>query len=416
MAVVSFPEARRIVEGQARTLRPRGFERVMLREAFGRVLGEPLVADRDLPPFARATRDGYAVRSADVARIPARLKVAGEIRAGSAPDPLADVIHPGQTAAIMTGAPLPPGADAVVMVEFTSREGDVATIEQAVTAGEHVVPQGAEARVGEWLLEPGSRVGAAAIAVAASVGQLELLVCRRPQVAILATGDELVDAGERPGPAQIRNSTSVSLAAQVSAAGACPHVLPIARDDPACLLDSIRAGLKADLLILSGGVSVGKYDLVEQALAELHAEFFFTGALIQPGKPAVFGRCPRDDEEKGEHTFFLGLPGNPVSTLVTFELFAWPLLSALAGAAEEPLRLLGARLKSALRLKPGLTRFLPAQLSGEFGQVEVTPVNWQGSGDVVAAARADCYLVAPPERDRLDAGEAVSVLLMHGSL
>ncbi len=411
MSVVSFAEARHIVEQHARDVKPSVIETVPLLEARQRVLAEPLLADRDFPPFPRATRDGYAVRAADLATLPVRLRVVGEIKAGIAAELIS--LHPGEAAEIMTGAPVPSGADAVVMVEYTSRRGDVVEIQRGVSAGENIVPQGAEARAGDPLLAPGTRLDYAAVAVAAGIGKTQVRVYAKPKVAILGTGDELVDISARPAANQIRNSNSASLAAQVAAAGARPFLLPIARDNPDDLRRLIARGLAADLLVLSGGVSMGKYDLVEPALAELHAEFFFTGALIQPGRPVVFGRArAQASAEAGiTGTYFFGLPGNPLSTMVTFELFVRPMLEALAGAVPRPLLFPQARLKSELKTKTGLTRFLPAQLSGEFERCEVEPVRWQGSGDVAASARSNCYLVVPPDREVLHAGEMVSVLL-----
>jgi len=228
-------------------------------------------------------------------------------------------------------------------------------------------------------------------------------------VAILPTGDELVEVAAQPAPHQIRNSNSYSLAAQVEAAGAEPVQLPIAPDEAVQLRKLIEQGLSSDLLLLSGGVSMGKYDLVEQVLAELQAEFFFTGAQIQPGRPVVFGRAPR--QPGAAPTCFFGLPGNPVSTLVCFDLFARPVIEALSGAAPAPLAFVQARLAAEIRTKTGLTRFLPATLSGQNGPAQVEPVRWQGSGDMVSLTRANCYIVVPPDRERLPAGEMVSVLL-----
>ncbi len=404
--VLPFEEARRAVERAAVRVRPALPEIVDLLECAGRVLAEDVQADRDLPPFPRATRDGYAVRSADLASLPARLRVTAEIRAGGIADA---VLAAGQAAEIMTGAAIPAGADAVVMVEHTSRQGDVVEIGRAAAAGDNIVPAGSEARRGDVLLRAGTRLTPAAIAVAASVGRAHLSVYTRPRVAILATGDELVEVAGEPGPTQIRNSNSYSLAAQVNAAGAIPVVLPVAPDEPAQLRNLVREGLAADLLLLSGGVSAGKYDLVEQVLDELGAEFLFTGALIQPGRPVVFGRAPA--RSGALPTYFFGLPGNPVSTLVTFELFARVLVEALSGTAPRPLVFPKATLKKEIRVKPGLTRFLPGLLSGEFADAQVELVRWQGSGDVVATARANCFVVVPPDREVIAAGELVSVLV-----
>lgn len=382
--------------------------------AAERVLAEAVVADRNFPPFPRATRDGYAVRAADLDRLPARLKVIGEIKAGAALGPTLP-IKPGQAAAIMTGAPVLPGADAIVMVEYTSQYADTVEITKGVSAGENIVPTGSEARRGSQLLAAGTRLDHAAIAVAASVGKSQLQVYAKPRVAVLATGDEIVELDVPPGPTQIRNSNSYSLAAQVRAAGGKPVLLPIAPDEPNRLRELITEGLEADLLLLTGGVSMGKHDLVEQVLAESNAEFFFTGVLIQPGRPTVFGRVAGStgggSTTVPNYTYFFGLPGNPVSTMVTFELFVRPFLQGLSGMTLHKLVFLHARLKSEIRTKTGLKRFLPAILSGEFEQVEVELVPWQGSGDIAATARANCYLVIPPDRECIPAGEWMPVLM-----
>ena len=405
--ILTFSDAHRAVEEQARTVQPLTVEAVPLLRGRGRVLAEEIVADRDFPPFPRAARDGYAVRSADLGTVPKNLKILGEVRAGAnfAGAPLAL----GEAVEIMTGAAVPAGADAVVMVEHTGRQDASVEVQRAVSAGENVVAAGSEARAGQMLLPRGTRMGFAEIAAAAGVGKSQVRVYERPRVGILSTGDEIVEIDSHPGPNQIRNSNSYSLAAQVEAAGAEPVRLPIAPDDPVVLKHLIEEGLGLDLLLMTGGVSMGKYDFVEQVLAEFDAEFFFTGAQIQPGRPVVFGRAKR--ERAGKATYFFGLPGNPVSTMVTFEILVRPLLDALCGASPAKLQFLQAPLRSEVRTKTGLTRFLPARLMGEFEHTEVELVRWQGSGDVAAMARANCFLVVPPDRDRLAAGEMVCVLL-----
>jgi len=304
-------------------------------------------------------------------------------------------------------------------------------VRRSVIRGENFVPRGAEARTGQLLLDRGRRVDHAGIAIAASAGKSRVQVFRKPRVAVLSTGDEVVEIDATPGPAQIRNSNSYSLAAQVQNAGGEAVRLGIAPDERGRLRALIEEawigeGLQCDLLLLTGGVSMGKYDLVEQVLAELKAEFYFTGAEIQPGRPVVFGSCGADtpvrlDGASSARTqtgvsaphgkYFFGLPGNPVSTMVTFELFARPMIEALAGMTPQPLIFLRARLKSEIRTKTGLRRFLPAVLSGEFENAEVELARWQGSGDIAALARANCYVVIPPERERIEAGEWVSLLM-----
>jgi molybdopterin molybdotransferase len=409
-SILSFEQARHLVEEHAGALRPRGKELVALLDSAGQALAEPVLADRNFPPFPRATRDGYAVRAADLAKLPARLDVIAEIKAGATAD-AALKIESGQAAAIMTGAPAPPGCDAVVMLEYTSRDGDQITITKGVAAGDNIVPVAAEAKRGDRLLSPGARLDHAAIAVAASVGRSRLLVYSKPRDAVLATGDELVDIDVPLALNQIRNSNTYSLAAQIQAAGGEPMLLPIAPDEPERLQELIADGFEADLLLLSGGVSMGKYDLVEQVLAQFEAEFFFTGAQIQPGRPIVFGRVPCGAVDPARHKYFFGLPGNPVSTMVTFELFVRPVLEALAGMLPRKLVFLRAKLKSDITTKPGLKRFLPATLSGEFEQAEVELVGWQGSGDIAATAKANCYIVIPPDRERIASGEWVPILM-----
>jgi molybdopterin molybdotransferase len=421
--IPTFEEARHLVENHAARLHTTATDSVSLVHASGRVLAEPVTADRDIPPFPRSTRDGYAVHAADLGKLPATIEVIAEIRAGQKPEDIPPRLARGQAASIMTGAPVPAGADAVVMVEYTSRKDNHVEVARAVTPGENVVPKGAEAWSGSPLLHPGTRLNDAAIALAASVGKSQLKVYLRPRVAVLTTGDEIVPVESSPGPTQIRNSNSYSLAAQIQKAGGEPEILPIAPDEPQELRRLIEQGLQSDLLILTGGVSMGRYDLVEQVLAELNAEFFFTGAKIQPGRPVVFGQVPCGADtpfdklragsvrQKPTQKYFFGLPGNPVSTMVTFELFARPMLEALAGLSPQKLVFVHARLKSEIRVKTGLKRFLPAVLSGEFENSEVELVAWQGSGDIAATARANCYIVVPPDHERIAAGEWVAVMM-----
>ena len=414
--VLSFEDARRVVEEQAALIQGSivagmGTESVDLLGAAGRVLAETVAADRDLPPFPRSTRDGYAVRSADLSQLPATLEAIGEIKAGEKLDRIPSNIAPGKTASIMTGAPMPAGADAVVMVEYSSQHGKQVKITRGVAPGENIVARGTEAQEGALLLDRGFRLNEAAIALAASVGKSQLRVYKRPRVAVLTTGDEIVNVGATPGPTEIRNSNSYSLGAQIRRAGGEAMLLPIAPDELQGLRRLIEEGLRSDLLLMTGGVSMGRYDLVEQALSELQGEFFFTGAKIQPGRPVVFGKCGAGARasRRGE-TYFFGLPGNPISTMVTFELFARPILEALAGQSPRSLAFLHARLKKEIRIKTGLKRFLPASLSGEFEHAEVELVAWQGSGDIAATARANCYIVIPADREQIPAGEWVAVM------
>ncbi len=396
VATLTFLEARRTVISTVRAGMPApAVETVELENAAGRVLAEPVRADRDTPALPRSVRDGYAVRSID---LPATLEVIGEVRAG---ERFSGLIGPGQAVEIMTGAPVPEGADSVVMVEHTRREGARVAIDRSAEPHQFINPQGCEAAAGEIVLHPGLRLDYSAVAALAAFGHTSISVYRRPEVAIVATGDEIVEAGKKPEGFQIRNSNAYSLAAQVARAGGIPRILAVARDTVTHTRAQIREGLESGLLLLSGGVSAGKYDVVEEVLAEFGARFFFDRVLIQPGQPAVFGSAAGK--------YFFGLPGNPASTMVTFELFARAALELLGGESEPALRMPFARLTREFRHKTGLTRFLPARLSED--GAEVTPIDWHGSGDVPSMTRANAYLVAESGRAEYPRGEMIRVLL-----
>jgi len=415
-----YEQAAAVVSGYADQLlkrRPR-IERVDLAAAAGRILAQPICADRDQPPFARSTRDGFACRAAD-ASTHRFLHVAGATRAGEAP---AGPLDPGAAWEIMTGAPVPAGADAVMMIEHV----DVANRQvrlappRTVTQGENIVAQGAQAQEGDELLSAGTPITFAQVALAAECGYSAIDVFVRPCVAILTTGDELVPVDSAPGPGQIRNSNAPMLAAMVAAAGGEPWVLPAAADDASALDAALARAARADLLLISGGVSAGKFDLVEPALARKGAQFHFTGVRIQPGKPLVFGELPHSNAPTGQNEngtkCFFGLPGNPVSSAVTFLLFAAPILAALAGSLVSGPRFALAQLtkETSKHGKSGLTRFLPASCnfnppSGQLPQVELVP--WQGSGDLAALGRSNCFLVIPEEASRLESGAIVRILL-----
>lgn len=396
MAPLTFAEARgRVLEEVRGARKAPATEEAGLDRAAGRVLAEDVAADRDSPAVARSVRDGYAVRAAD---LPGELRIIGEVRAG---ERFTGTVGAGQAVEIMTGAPMPAGADAVVMVEHTRRVNGRAQIDRPAEPGQFINPRGCEAAAGEVVLERGKRLDYSDVAMLAAFGRSRVLVYARPRVAIVATGDEIVEVDEKPEEFQIRNSNARSLAAQVERAGGEPQVLPVARDTVEHTREIVARGLAADLLLLSGGVSAGKYDVVEEVLAGLGAEFFFDRVLIQPGQPLVFGRVMQ--------TFFFGLPGNPSSTMVTFEVFARAALELLAGQEEIALHMPLARLTREFRHRAGLTRFLPARLSADGS--EVTPVEWHGSGDVPALTRANAYLVADAGRPEYSSGELIRVLM-----
>lgn len=376
---------------------------VPLLEALGRVLASPVRADRDMPAFPRSTRDGFACRAAELAAGP--LLVAGATRAGQS---TAGALPAGAAWEIMTGAAVPDEGDAVVMLEHVEHEGNTIRLSggRKLESGENIVPAGAEARAGDELIPARVRISPSHIAAAASCGYATLEVFARPRVAIVTTGDELVPIEVAPGPAQIRNSNAAMLAALVIQAGGEPFILPAARDNTDSLNGILREAAQADMLLVSGGVSAGKFDLVEPVLETLGAKFHFTGVRIQPGKPLVFGEL-----DGGQPLF--GLPGNPISSAATFLLFARPVLAVLAGSTESTAGFAAARLTRDLAGKPNLTRFVPSRFvwSASPGELpEVAAVGWQGSGDLAAFARANCFAVVPEGIDKFHAGETVSVL------
>ena len=395
MPAFAFEQARQCVLDTVRAARTvPAVESVPLEAAAGRVLAEPLRADRDCPAVARSVRDGYAVRAID---LPAELEVIGEVAAGQS---FAGEVGRNQAVEIMTGAPVPRGADAVIMLETVHRDGHRVRIDGAAEPGQFINPQGSEARAGEQVLDRGKRLDFTGIAMLAAIGQERVSVYAVPRAAILATGDEIVPVGQTPAEFQIRNSNVYSLAAQVSRAGAVPEILPVARDQIGHTRELIERGLGADLLLISGGVSAGKYDVVERVLADIGAEFYFDRVLIQPGQPLVFGRA------LGK--FFFGLPGNPASTMVTFEIFARAALELIGGQEEITLHMPFSRLTREFHHRTGLTRFLPAHLSVD--GADVTPVPWHGSGDVPALTRANAFLVADPDRAEYQTGDLIRVL------
>lgn len=398
--MLRYERARQIViEEIGKRRGPRATAGVSVWGALGLVLAQEVRTDREYPPFDRSTRDGYAVCAKEV--VPGgKLKCVGEIKAG---DTVREGLVPGTCVQIMTGAAVPAGADAVVMIEHTQRKGDLVRFERAAQVGQSIVLRGSEAAAGQTILTPGMRLGYAELALAAQVGAVQLKCAKKPRVAILSTGDEVVLVDETPGEFQIRNSNSVSLAAQVRIAGGEPVILGNAADRVEDLGEKIERGLKEDALVLSGGVSMGKYDLVEGVLKAIGAEFFFDAVAIRPGKPTVFGIC------RGKPVF--GLPGNPVSTMVTFELFVAPAIDLLSGAEARALPMLEARLAEAMNEKPGLTHFLPARIEWSGPMPEVKPLRWQGSGDIAALAKANCFLVVPADREKIEIGERVSVLM-----
>ncbi len=373
---------------------------IPLAESLGRVLGRPILADRDLPPFRKAFMDGYALRCADLGK-GAMLRVSDRIAAGSDPPP---PLGPGEAAPIMTGAPVPDGADAVQMVEKTRRRGDTVEILEEPRPGQHIALQGEEVRRGEVVLEKGRRIGPAEVGVLASFGRTSVPVYKAPAVAVVSTGSELVEIGETPRFGQIRNSNAWMLLGLCQELGLDCEVLPSVPDDPVKIRETLEIGLKRDLLIFSGGVSMGELDYVHKVLAEEDVEIFFHKAAVKPGKPLIVGR-------RGQQMVF-GLPGNPVSAFVTFEVFAKPAIRKWMGFSQAGPVTVSAGLRQAVSQKPGRLFFKPARTTTASQGLMVDPVETKGSADLVAFSRANSLLLLPADRSRLVAGSTVEVLLL----
>lgn len=377
-------------------------EEVRLLDALGRVLVEDLVATDDIPPYRRSVMDGYAVRSTDTEAAPVELVCVGEVRAGAA-NP--GVIGPGETMMIMTGAPVPGGADAVQKVEKTERsaDGDKVILLKGVKPGENIAKPGFEAKAGEIVLEAGRLIGPPEIGILASFGHVRVKVWRRPRVATFATGDELVEVQMTPGAGRIRNSNAYSLSGQLRQMGLEGEYLGIARDEVEELRSFVRQGLERDILIVTGGVSIGKYDLVKDVLEYEGFKVLFSKVAMKPGKPTVFAR-------KGEKLAF-GLPGNPVSAFVAFEVFVRPALGRLCGLARPELPRIRGELLRDLRQKPGRSALLPAWISWQPEGWKIDPLEWKGSADIFRFSRANGVVVFPAERDFMAKREVVEAVL-----
>jgi molybdopterin molybdotransferase len=402
--MIPIAEAVQIVIEQSPKLK---VESVALSKASGRVLAEDIVADSDLPPFDRAQMDGYAVRAADVSTTPARLRIVGESAAGSG---WHHEMEAGEAVRIMTGAPIPVGADAVQQVELTREIDGNETVEilESVDAGRSIVRRAAEIKAGETVLRAGEDINAAMIATLASFGYAQVKVGRRPRVAVMATGSELVNVDEKPGADQIRDSNNYTITAYATLAGATVECLPLAGDDTEELKRQIRAAAeRSDVLITSGGVSMGVYDFTKAALKELGAEIFFERVALRPGKPTVFGRLG--------NTLVFGLPGNPVSVAVTFNLFARAALRVMQGAKQPKLPEETAVLASNLKGSMDRESYLPAVLrTDEQGTLLAEPLKWGGSSDFVAFARATALINVPAGVKTVEKDQLVKVTRLPG--
>ncbi len=400
--MLTVENALNLVLGRASALPPRS---TPLAEALGCLLAEDVASDLDLPPFAKALVDGYAVRLDDLANGERRLPVGEEILAGRMPT---RPLGPGEAAVIMTGAPLPAGADAVVMVEKTRREGDFVVIDDSgIVPGRNFMPRGLEMRLGEVVVSRGEVLNAARLGVLASVGRAWVSVVPRPRVAIVSTGDELVEPDRVPGPGQIRNSNATMLRAFAAVAGVEAEILPIAPDEPLALRAILSRGLLADVLLITGGVSAGNRDLVPETLETLGVRRVFHKVKMKPGKPLWFGVGP-DRETGTPGPLVFGLPGNPVSGIVGFLLFVRPALDLLAARPGPADRTSDVRLSAPFAQSGDLPRYHPSRRTGDAASVE--PLEWAGSADLRTVARADGFAVFPPGDRVYASGEIVRFL------
>ena len=401
--MIPVDEARRIVLDHVRVL---GEEEVPFALAPGRVLRQPIVADRDFPPFDRAAMDGFAVRSLDAAREGVRLEVIGDIRAGVSPT---FEVGTNQAARIMTGAPVPVGADAVIPVERTAarRDGkdsrEFVTLEVAVASGLNIVSRGSESRAGDTLAGAGLRLDGALCAVIASVGGASVRVTLQPHVAVLVTGDEVVPVAAQPRPAQIRNANGPALRSAVEDAGGVAWESGIVADEHEATRAAIERAIQSrkDAIVLSGGVSAGDFDFVEGALATLGARVHITAVRIKPGAPFVFATL-------GDLPVF-GLPGNPVSAQVTFELFVRPALLRMQNATRLMRPVFPAVLEGPLTNRSNRRNYLPVRVTSTSSGWSALPILTRGSGDLVAHARANGLAIL--EEDRLSASAGDTVLI-----
>jgi len=408
--MITVEEALAHVLERARAKPPRA---VTLADALGLVLAEDVASDIDSPPYDKSIVDGYAVVADDLRNGVAQLTILEEVVAGAVPK--ARVV-PGTTTRIMTGAPIPPGAEAVVMIERTRLVpcdgvglGAVSIDDHEIRAGRNILRRGSSMRIGDVVLPRGTRLRPAAIGLLAEAGRTTVDVVPRPTVAILPTGNELVEHGEKPAAGQIRNSNGPLLAAAVRQAGATPSVLAIARDEEVDLRQKITSGLEADILLLSGGVSAGVLDLVPRVLSDLGAEQVFHKVRLKPGKPLWFGISRRPERE----TLIFGLPGNPVSSFVCCELFVRPAIERLSGRAGTGLRRVHAQLDVEHRQRGDRQTFFPGLHRVDDGRSHVTPAAWQGSADLHGLAAANALVAFPPGDRTYAAGETVDVLLLE---
>lgn len=388
-------------------IRVKGVEKIPIGQSLGRVLGEAIIAGRPHPPLDNSAMDGYALIAGDVQSAspgnPVRLEVSEDVAAGTL---ARETVRSGQAVRIMTGAPIPPGADAVVMVEDTEKDGGFVWVKDAAETGENIRRAGEDVQTGDVAVPKGVRIHPAHIGMMALAGRSHIYVGQRPSVAILSTGDEIVDLDERPTGSRIYNSNGHMLAAQVRSAGAIPVYLGIASDNEEAIQEKFNCALKSDMAVSSGGVSVGDHDLVKSSLKKMGQETLFWKVAMKPGKPLAFGQI--------DGTPIFGLPGNPVSAFVSFEQFVRPAIKKMMGAADLGNRVVQARLTRTIRKKTGRRHFLSSRIAWDKGEYRVTPNTEQGSGILSSLASANGLLEFPEEAAEIREGELVMVQLLPG--
>ncbi|MGH7163936.1 MAG: molybdopterin molybdotransferase MoeA [Nitrospiraceae bacterium] len=403
--LTSLEDARKTVLD---SVQPLGLEKVGLLEALGRVLAEDIIAVRDNPPWDNSAMDGFAVRWEDIKQEhaitkPTVLTVIEDVPAGKA---ATKSVGPGQAIRIMTGAPIPKGADTVVKVEETEPAGDTVRIFKPERRGANIRPQGEDVKKGDCIIAKGTQIRPAEAGMLAILAKSFVFVSQRPRVAILSTGDELADLDERFDEDKIVNSNSYGIAAAVQEAGGIPFLLGIARDQPAALKEKIAHGLNADILVLSGGVSMGDYDFTKAVFKELGAEMHFWKLAIRPGQPLVFGRIQR--------TLAFGLPGNPVSSMVTFEQLVRPAMLKMSGHRSYGRPVVKALFQEKFSKRPDRRHFLRGILSLEDGVLKVRTTGEQGSGILTSMVKANGLIDVPEHVERLNPGDTVDVQVLSG--
>ena len=384
----------------------KGVEKVSLDQALGRVMAEDVVSRINNPPLDNSAMDGYAVIAKDIQSAtpenPVKLEMVEEIAAGYTAK---GTLKPGQTMRIMTGAPIPPGADAVLMQEDTQKDGDSILCLDRADVEENIRRAGEDIKIGESVLKKGTTLSPAHIGMLAVIGRSQIAVGQRPTVAILSTGDEILELDETPQGPQIFNSNGHMLAAQIKSAGGIPIYLGIAKDTEKDLMEKFEWALKADIVVSSGGVSVGDYDLVKSSLQKMGQDMLFWKVAMKPGKPLAFGRIGK--------TPIFGLPGNPVSSFVSFEQFVRPSLRKVLGCSDLSHKTVQAKLTRTIHKKPGRLHFLSSIVSWADGEYTVTPAGEQGSGILKSAANANGLLIFPLEAEEIKQGQEVAVQLLE---